>query len=132
MIRRPPRSTRTDTLFPYATLFRSHGWRAPSSGHGCPAEGKAAPGRPGTATHRSLLQRPSRLVEGRTKRKPGRFPCRACRPRTLPQAPADDAEIGRESGRASVRQYVEILVGAGRLQKKQIPKTKNEYNNETT
>src|SRR3546814_6796392 len=27
MIRRPPRSTRTDTLFPYTTLFRS-----PSSG----------------------------------------------------------------------------------------------------
>src|SRR3546814_968302 len=32
MIRRPPRSTRTDTLFPYTTLFRSRqgvaGWRA--------------------------------------------------------------------------------------------------------
>src|SRR3546814_12956836 len=28
MIRRPPRSTRTDTLFPYTTLFRSH------AGHG--------------------------------------------------------------------------------------------------
>src|SRR3546814_10352087 len=28
MIRRPPRSTRTDTLFPYTTLFRS-----PSCGH---------------------------------------------------------------------------------------------------
>src|SRR3546814_15290659 len=28
MIRRPPRSTRTDTLFPYTTLFRS-----PMSGH---------------------------------------------------------------------------------------------------
>src|SRR3546814_16627743 len=31
MIRRPPRSTRTDTLFPYTTLFRSpaaiFGWR---------------------------------------------------------------------------------------------------------
>src|SRR3546814_5186587 len=32
MIRRPPRSTRTDTLFPYTTLFRSpgiavSGWR---------------------------------------------------------------------------------------------------------
>src|SRR3546814_10849169 len=30
MIRRPPRSTRTDTLFPYTTLFRSlrpRGWR---------------------------------------------------------------------------------------------------------
>src|SRR3546814_12136513 len=25
MIRRPPRSTRTDTLFPYTTLFRSGG-----------------------------------------------------------------------------------------------------------
>src|SRR3546814_18002302 len=34
MIRRPPRSTRTDTLFPYTTLFRSSGhtsgrWRQP-------------------------------------------------------------------------------------------------------
>src|SRR3546814_10202403 len=26
MIRRPPRSTRTDTLFPYTTLFRSLPW----------------------------------------------------------------------------------------------------------
>src|SRR3546814_4925401 len=29
MIRRPPRSTRTDTRFPYTTLFRSHRSRAP-------------------------------------------------------------------------------------------------------
>src|SRR3546814_15453044 len=30
MIRRPPRSTRTDTLFPYTTLFRSpHRWVEP-------------------------------------------------------------------------------------------------------
>src|SRR3546814_12342943 len=28
MIRRPPRSTRTDTLFPYTTLFRSHSTRS--------------------------------------------------------------------------------------------------------
>src|SRR3546814_12877557 len=28
MIRRPPRSTRTDTLFPYTTLFRSKSGRA--------------------------------------------------------------------------------------------------------
>src|SRR3546814_7939395 len=28
MIRRPPRSTRTDTLFPYTTLFRSGRWAA--------------------------------------------------------------------------------------------------------
>src|SRR3546814_11821285 len=32
MIRRPPRSTRTDTLFPYTTLFRSPflGWPRPT------------------------------------------------------------------------------------------------------
>src|SRR3546814_12197654 len=29
MIRRPPRSTRTDTLFPYTTLFRSIGQAFP-------------------------------------------------------------------------------------------------------
>src|SRR3546814_2648188 len=28
MIRRPPRSTRTDTRFPYTTLFRSMEWEA--------------------------------------------------------------------------------------------------------
>src|SRR3546814_13556147 len=29
MIRQPPRSTRTATLFPYTPLFRSAGWRRP-------------------------------------------------------------------------------------------------------
>src|SRR3546814_1253154 len=32
MIRRPPRSTRTDTLFPYTTLFRSIDVRGEDSG----------------------------------------------------------------------------------------------------
>src|SRR3546814_3481995 len=31
MIRRPPRSTRTDTLFPYTTLFRS--WQPAQDSH---------------------------------------------------------------------------------------------------
>src|SRR3546814_1413968 len=36
MIRRPPRSTRTDTLFPYTTLFRSY--RGQHQGYGpCPS-----------------------------------------------------------------------------------------------
>src|SRR3546814_7921828 len=30
MIRRPPRSTRTDTLFPYTTLFRSRHGKGPA------------------------------------------------------------------------------------------------------
>src|SRR3546814_19882942 len=33
MIRRPPRSTRTDTLFPYTTLFRSPGIHRPHATH---------------------------------------------------------------------------------------------------
>src|SRR3546814_8863221 len=33
MLRRPPRSTRTDTLFPYTTLFRSGGARWSVVGH---------------------------------------------------------------------------------------------------
>src|SRR3546814_18672903 len=41
MIRRPPRSTRTDTLFPYTTLFRSH----PRPGHGRRAAGEFRPSR---------------------------------------------------------------------------------------
>src|SRR3546814_17956200 len=34
MIRRPPRSTRTDTLFPYTTLFRSAAYGIKDSGFG--------------------------------------------------------------------------------------------------
>src|SRR3546814_14685647 len=37
MIRRPPRSTRTDTLFPYPTLFRSDGDHACIRLSGCPS-----------------------------------------------------------------------------------------------
>src|SRR3546814_12049031 len=45
MIRRPPRSTRTDTLFPYTTLFRSSGARhdPQHAGHAAvPVPGRAA------------------------------------------------------------------------------------------
>src|SRR3546814_16981234 len=53
MIRRPPRSTRTDTLFPYPTLFRSRPARRPElalalSDHVVPTAGQAA-GPAGTA-----------------------------------------------------------------------------------
>src|SRR3546814_4922284 len=39
MIRRPPRSTRTDTLFPYTTLFRSVATSLGAPGHCRIAEG---------------------------------------------------------------------------------------------
>src|SRR3546814_1570669 len=47
MIRRPPGSTRTDTLFPYTTLFRSS--PSPACGRGrraAPGEGSAFDGHP--------------------------------------------------------------------------------------
>src|SRR3546814_10584846 len=45
MIRRPPRSTRTDTLFPYTTLFRSEGVLPQREDQGHPS-GARAKGRP--------------------------------------------------------------------------------------
>src|SRR3546814_2606467 len=49
MIRRPPRSTRTDTLFPYTTLFRS----------------SCAPGPPSTARACCTRRAPSRHCAAR-------------------------------------------------------------------
>src|SRR3546814_4692757 len=51
MIRRPPRSTRTDTLFPYTTLFRS-AVAAPGTGKAaarCTTPGRTATGRASAA-----------------------------------------------------------------------------------
>src|SRR3546814_3541630 len=42
MIRRPPRSTRTDTLFPYTTLFRSAAGRQAAAPAGRPFRAFAA------------------------------------------------------------------------------------------
>src|SRR3546814_15536756 len=53
MIRRPPRSTRTDTLFPYTTLFRSNSSR---SGHFVAASGgKKGGGAPLTGYKESFI-----------------------------------------------------------------------------
>src|SRR3546814_16517777 len=45
MIRRPPRSTRTDTLFPYTTLFRSIGQRIVERDIGLDTDDREIPGR---------------------------------------------------------------------------------------
>src|SRR3546814_6543339 len=47
MIRRPPRATRTDTLFPYTTLFRSGDARCGTHG---PASPRFGAGRAAAAT----------------------------------------------------------------------------------
>src|SRR3546814_14266230 len=60
MIRRPPRSTRTDTLFPYTTLFRSYR-------------------RPNLA--------PAAVTADRPMRSPLRFPHRRLSPHEIPHCP---------------------------------------------
>src|SRR3546814_3733536 len=62
MIRRPPRSTRTDTLFPYTTLFRSRP-AAGAAGRGAVPEGR------GDQVHRGRLCRPRCRVD---RPRPGR------------------------------------------------------------
>src|SRR3546814_6915049 len=69
MIRRPPRSTRTDTLFPYTTLFRSARGRACeyAGDRGTHPGGWIDPGRTGRANG---AQRTGAAAQGR--RLPGR------------------------------------------------------------
>src|SRR3546814_12994534 len=62
MIRRPPRSTRTDTLFPYTTLFRSVGAVAPPVGD---AQRGKQPDRARFADERMIVERRERLGEMR-------------------------------------------------------------------
>src|SRR3546814_3817027 len=70
MIRRPPRSTRTDTLFPDATLFRSPGdqpqfHRSPALPQPDPARARQRQGREHSRRrreHRRNLVQPARAV----------------------------------------------------------------------
>src|SRR3546814_20358679 len=67
MIRRPPRSTRTDTLFPYTTLFRSRAVERDGDLHGGPH------GRPAVA---AAIAAPvlARKPEGAAGRRPDARP----------------------------------------------------------
>src|SRR3546814_2372923 len=58
MIRRPPRSTRTDTLFPYTTLFRSRARPSPiSRGAGSSASSKSLPTASVSLNHLALCRK---------------------------------------------------------------------------
>src|SRR3546814_15824409 len=89
MIRRPPRSTRTDTLFPYTTLFRSH--RGGDTGAADPPSMAARP----TLAGGGVLARHDRpaAAEG---------PCGERPPATLDGADgAPDGDRGPWSGRST-------------------------------
>src|SRR3546814_11679502 len=109
MIRRPPRSTRTDTLFPYTTLFRSS-W--PAAAEHARASGLPARRHPtigtaagGAETGRAAVERPRRWLGGAH---PVRRlqECRVVilRCEAIPARPS--RQIGRASCRERVCQYV--------------------------
>src|SRR3546814_18330556 len=91
MIRRPPRSTRTDTLFPYTTLFRSAQSR------------RRHPPRRDLDARRSDIQAGGALVR-QAGVGDGRRPARRRRSRARGEPRGD--EIGRASCRESVWLYV--------------------------
>src|SRR3546814_1589241 len=71
MIRRPPRSTRTDTLFPYTTLFRSPCHLPPSrlqTGHRPPRLRRPAEASP-AVRRRAFSEAPARQREASAPRR---------------------------------------------------------------
>src|SRR3546814_6332439 len=67
MIRRPPRSTRTDTLFPYTTLFRSsaHHYRSSTRVSRSQLQPHGRPPRRRPMGHRSYIADTNRDLVGR-------------------------------------------------------------------
>src|SRR3546814_13421154 len=127
MVRRPPRSTRTDTLFPYTTLFRSSVERAGHVRHQQEelvvrehmAAGPARQRTAETVPRLPLSGDPAidgdRIIEGADA-------VALERGDALHQR---HTKIGRASCRARVCQYVEISVVAVSLKKKLKKRTSN-------
>src|SRR3546814_13662334 len=123
MIRRPPRSTRTDTLFPYTTLFRSSSSEKSAVSLMSSARWRNEPLR---ATRKALFSIPrecSYLLLPMDKRDDQN---------AIPAAMAADAggaggwrEIGRASCRGRGCQYVWSSVVAVSLKKKSAQNKKN-------
>src|SRR3546814_1184584 len=114
MIRRPPRSTRTDTLFPYTTLFRS-------------AEGKAAPGRQDTASHRSLYGLPTDRREPKKEGGP--------KPAVYPTHPSNSEEVvaqRSEEHTSELQSLMRISYAVFCVKKKKITRTQRSKNTKDT
>src|SRR3546814_3374398 len=111
MIRRPPRSTRTDTLFPYTTLFRSHSaprrdWRAAAryAGQVAPGAGRS-PRAPGGLGARGAGRSALSLRDQRRSRKGGGEGALPRRPLLPHQRDADTSAAPEGSRRRRAGPY---------------------------
>src|SRR3546814_11291275 len=102
MIRRPPRSTRTDTLFPYTTLFRSRK-RRPAAPFITSTLQQEAARKLGFTTSRTMRVA-QKLYEGVTLGEEGSVGLISYM--RTDSVSLSDAEIGRASCRERVCQYV--------------------------
>src|SRR3546814_10668411 len=90
MIRRPPRSTRTDTLFPYTTLFRSKSVIDAAESH--------------RNSERTKLLITTNAMEGKARRSPWR-----------PFGFDDDGVTHRESEAALIREAIDLIKAGAAL-----------------
>src|SRR3546814_13344769 len=111
MIRRPPRSTRTDTLFPYTTLFRA----GQQDGHGEHRQRNATAGAGKMHGSRSPEHDGQQPVILNLECSPGVSPAAIAMRWHVPRL-----EIGRASCRERVCQYVSISVVAVSLKQKKV------------
>src|SRR3546814_13171906 len=107
MIRRPPRSTRTDTLFPYTTLFRSAAIGDFARSAIEPLDFAADIADHGLQVHPQLMHRTQQLPQFIATQRDFIMRTQVTsrqRARTL-SCSGDRAEIGRASCRERVGQY---------------------------
>src|SRR3546814_7567543 len=103
MIRRPPRSTRTDTLFPYTTLFRSVGVVTPVSEQRFGLwQGSHHERRTLMIAHLPLAQQPTLAVANRVQLRVQTILVRRIHRGTAPFGQACGYAIALEIGRAHV------------------------------
>src|SRR3546814_6868502 len=110
MIRRPPRSTRTDTLFPYTTLFRSAGEAGRRSARPLLSRARTVPGgRPA---------RGARPLDGASQRHAGRCALAAAGGTAGPRDGGEDGQGRSEEHTSELQSLMRISYAVFCLQKK--------------
>src|SRR3546814_2463846 len=108
MIRRPPRSTRTDTLFPYTTLFRSQPDVQAHAGDHAVLQGR--PVRQGARAHRGLRAVRHQAIHARG-------------------APRRDPKARSEEHTSELQSLMRISYAVFCLKKKKTNNNTNKHNN---